>query len=71
VKLILALATALALLAPIRANANTAYMLYWVTYFPGYSIHVAGGPYATSDECNAHARGYSNAGYYQCLETQR
>jgi hypothetical protein len=66
-KLLLAFALTLGLLAPIRVAAATEYMLYFVHYLP-YSKTPVAGPFATYSECAA-VLGQSSpvqGGGYEC-----
>jgi hypothetical protein len=81
-KVILALIVGLALLAPINANAQTAYRLYWIKYYPlnpgdiGISLVDKNATYQSFSECEAAEatyrggiREWANNGYYLCMES--
>jgi hypothetical protein len=66
-KLLLAFAFTLGLLAPIKASAATEYMLVYTNYNPYYTETVAG-PFETSRECYAvmNQNSYRPGGMYSC-----
>lgn len=66
-KLLLAFALTLGLLAPIRASAAEEYILVFTTFNP-YSVQTVGGPFATSQECYAvlYQNSYIPGGAYSC-----
>jgi hypothetical protein len=74
-KMLLAFAAALALLAPIKANADKVYRLYWVTYYPNGTISLVDKTeYPTFDACQAAeakwpsgVRWWSDTGDYMCM----
>ena len=66
-KLLLAFAFTLGLLAPIKASAATEYVLIWTNYNRYYTQTVAG-PFATNQECYAvlNQNSYRPGGMYSC-----
>jgi hypothetical protein len=66
-KLLLAFALALGLLAPIRASAAEAYMLNYIHYSP-YSKTAVAGPFDTLSECMTveAQQTYVSGGGYEC-----
>jgi hypothetical protein len=80
-KFFLAFVLGIACLAPVAANAEKVYHLYWISYYPTNigkgDISLADPkPYASLDECQAAQahyggpggiRWYGNTGYYMCM----
>jgi hypothetical protein len=74
-RLLLALAIGTALVAPVRANADKVYRMYWVSYYPNGTVSLVDKTeYPTFDACQAAEakysggiRWWSNAGYYMCF----
>lgn len=76
-KTLLAVVAGIVLLAPIRANADKVYRLYWVSNYPNGTISLVDKTeYPTFEACQAaeapgpqsHGiRWWSNTGYYMCF----
>lgn len=67
-KILLACALAIGLLAPIKAQAATEYVLVFTLTHSPYTRTVVGGPFTTYDECSAILRqeGFTTEGMYSC-----